>query len=300
MHTLRRPRFGTLRRGGTLARLRSRWVAIWRQLPVALFCIGVGFALPACTTATFIVQQYDGAPLPGSKIAILRILGGGDSFIAALDGEQLGFKLDDPRDRIHVEMLPGRHLISLGRVDDDRVVTRAFEARPSVTYRAVVVPSRLVRDAYGRPTWTVGVFEIDPNTDELGKDISQGPELPPPLAPSTPSAGTAPSAPPSVPSAGAPIPSAPIPSAPAPSTSASDSSAAPSVAPPPPTPVPAASGSASPTPVPSAPPPASVSSAPAAVPVSPVLPTASAPAAPPSAPGVMPPPPSGPKAGAKP
>lgn len=296
MHNLRRPRFGTLRRGGTFALIRSRWVATWRQLPMALFCIGVGFALPACTTATFIVQQYDGAPLPGSKIAILRILGGGDSFIAALDGEQLGFKLDDPRDRIHVEMLPGRHLISLGRVDDDRVVTRAFEARPSVTYRAVVLPSRLVRDAYGRPTWTVGVFEIDPSTDELGKDISQGPELPPPSAPSTPpSAGSAPSAP----APNTPVSSVPAPSAPVPSASASDGSIAPEVAPPPSPPAPSTSGSGSPAPVLSPPPPASVSSSPSAPAVSPVSPAASASPPPPSAPAVNPPP-SAPKAGAQP
>ncbi|HEX2732163.1 MAG TPA: hypothetical protein VHM70_11170 [Polyangiaceae bacterium] len=226
-----------------------------RRARIAWLALGL-LTVVGCATATFVIQQYQGAPLPANRIAILRILGGGDSFIAALDGEQLGFKLDDPRDRIHVEMLPGRHEISLGQGDEDRVVTRAFQAQVGHVYRAVIVRDKLARDVYGHPNWTVGVFEVEPDSDELLRDISENPEMPrpansaataaatstapvastapatstsaEPIAPSAPSASTAgPAA-----SASAPSSSAlPTPSAPTTPASASSAPAAPSAAP---------------------------------------------------------------------
>lgn len=215
----------------------------------------------ACTTATFVVQQYAGDPLPAHKIAILRITGGGDEYIAALDGEGLGFQLDDPRDRVHVEMLPGTHEISIGLNGDDRVVTRLFDARGGKVYRAVVLRNRLQRDHWGRLTWTVGVFEVDGASDELLSDVSRDPEavptkptarppsLSPPTAPSltaVPSSSAAPvdpaatatSAPPAtaastqvspdptVPAPTVPAPTVPVPTVPAPTVPAPTQSAA--------------------------------------------------------------------------
>jgi hypothetical protein len=191
----------------------------------------------ACTTATFVVQQYAGDPLPAHKIAILRITGGGDEYIAALDGEGLGFQLDDPRDRVHVEMLPGTHEISIGINGDDRVVTRLFEARGGKVYRAVVLRNRLQRDNWGRLTWTLGVFEVDGGSDELLSDVSRDPEavpakptaLPPSLSPpAAPSVTAVPSS-----SAGpvdtAPVDTAPVDTAPV-DTAATATSAPPATA----------------------------------------------------------------------
>jgi hypothetical protein len=149
---------------------------VWVQLRAATAAL----LLLACTTATFVIQQYDGPQRPSSTIAVLRILGGGDAYIAALDGEQLGFQLEDRRDRIHVEMLPGRHEISIGQVKDERIVTRAFHALPGRTYRAVILRDQLSRDSYGQPNWSLGVFLVDPDTDQLLNDVAESAELPKP------------------------------------------------------------------------------------------------------------------------
>src|SRR5690606_20460475 len=49
----------------------------------------------SCGTATFVVQQYDGAPLPKQRIAVVRLNGDQPLRLEELDGEKLGYELRD-------------------------------------------------------------------------------------------------------------------------------------------------------------------------------------------------------------
>ncbi len=172
----------------------------------------------SCVSATFIVQQYEGDPLPGNRIAILRLIGGDEAYLASLDGEGLDFRVEAHTDRIHVEMLPGEHEVGISRQPHGRVVYRRFSAKPGVIYQPKVLHNRLGRGERGLELWSAGVFEVDPETGELVRDVSASPFPPPaalpPIEPLPPSdVVSEPSAAPSMSSSVPPVES--VPSAPA-------------------------------------------------------------------------------------
>ncbi len=136
--------------------------------------------LIACASATFIVQQYDGDPLPAERIAILRLVGGEEGYLATLDGENLDYRVEGRTDRIHIEMLPGRHEIGVSLRPLGLVVYRVFDARGGMTYQFKVLHSKLQRGMRGRQSWSVGIFEVDAS-GELGRDVSSSPLPPAPL-----------------------------------------------------------------------------------------------------------------------
>jgi hypothetical protein len=173
----------------------------------------------ACLSATFVIQQYDGDPLPMDRIAILRLVGGDDAYLASLDGEGLDFRVEGRTDRIHIEMLPGDHELGIARQPNGRVVYRRFTAKAGVIYQPKVLHNRLARGEAGLERWTAGIFEVASGTDELVRDVSVSPYSPlspapePRIAPGSPQQTFAPpEASPSVSSApsesGPPFPSA--------------------------------------------------------------------------------------------
>jgi hypothetical protein len=163
----------------------------------------------SCGTATFVVQQYDGAPLDPSRISVLRVNGGTDVVVVALDGEELDYTQSDSNARAHIEMLPGVHEVEVGDLSDplQRVVSLRFRAQAGKVYRLTL--DRMGTGQSLRP-WKALVWEVDRASD---RTLSVVPQLPPEAAAS---ALTAP----------APPPSAPTPSTPTPTASASSASSA--------------------------------------------------------------------------
>lgn len=129
----------------------------------------------ACGTATFVVQQYHGDPLPSERVAILRINGGDEARIAALDGEPLNYALRDTNTRVHVEMLPGQHEIAVSEPITGLTRSRQFRAEPGKVYRVRIVRHRLQRAAGVPHTWSLAIDEVDRRTDEPRAEVPEPP-----------------------------------------------------------------------------------------------------------------------------
>jgi hypothetical protein len=188
------------------------------------FCLeGIALAaltcgLSGCGTATFIIQQYDGSPLAAEQVAVLRLNGSDPVRLEALDGEPLGYELHDRASRVHIEMLPGEHELALAEAPELPAKRRRFRAEAGKVYRPLLVRTPTAGAVIpGVTAWVVGIYEVDANSDEIVREISQGPVhvgtstlTPVPSAPSTTATGTAQTVP-SPPAIPAPPPPAPLP-----------------------------------------------------------------------------------------
>lgn len=179
--------------------------------------IGFALVLISCGTATFVVQQYEGEPRDPASISVLRVNGGTDVVIVALDGEELNYMQTDPDARAHIEMLPGIHEADVGDLSDPlrRVVTVRFRAEAGKVYRLLL--DRMGAAPSLRPP-RVLVWEVDRNSDRA---LSVVPPVLPSAAPSvtatpTPTPGPHP---PRAPAASAPTAAPSLASPPAASTS---------------------------------------------------------------------------------
>lgn len=127
-----------------------------------------------CGTATFIVQQYEGDPRPSSQISVLRVNGSNAVRLEELDGEVLAYELHERGARVHIEMQPGEHELGLADGAGLPIKRRRFVAEPGKVYRPMVfhtdaaASQRLTRDA-----WVVAIYEVDPDSDEILREISQ-------------------------------------------------------------------------------------------------------------------------------
>jgi hypothetical protein len=171
----------------------------------------------------------------------------------ALDGEELSYVQDDRNTRVHIEMLPGKHEVDIGNVDDPlrRIVTLDFVAEAGKVYRVTL--DELEAGSLMRP-WNALMWEVDRDSDRALHTVPS-----PAAAPSVPAVVPS-SAVPATPSAAASATVTAAPSPPpsaeaAPSASSSDAPA-----------MPAPSMSASPKPAPSGAAPAA--SSPATTPAS--------------------------------
>lgn len=166
-----------------------------RLRPVVLAFVAFVVAL-ACGTATFVVQQYTGEPLPRHLVAVLRLEGGDDALVVSLDGEVLENGRLDPGTRVLVELLPGEHEVGLIKVSSEARVVQAarFRAEQGKYYRARVAdrpPSEGSRRSL-QPglLWAPYVWEIDRDTDEWLVDVTMPPKPDAPQpAPSTSATG---------------------------------------------------------------------------------------------------------------
>ncbi len=131
--------------------------------------------LIACGTATFVVQQYHGDPLPSERVAILRINGGDEARIAALDGEPLNYTLRDTNTRVHLEMLPGQHEVVVSESITGLTQSRRFRAEPGKVYRVRIVRDRLQRNVGVPHGWSLVIDEVDRHTDEVRAEVPEPP-----------------------------------------------------------------------------------------------------------------------------
>jgi len=197
-HIMRLPGFNSLT---------HTWSFRWS---VASTAVVLGL-LSSCGKATFIVQQYDGSPLAEGQVAILRLNGDEPVRLEALDGEPLGYELHDRASRVHIEMLPGEHELALAEGPDLPAKRRRFRAEAGKVYRPLLVHSQTNAPVIpGVGGWVIGIYEVDPSSDDIVREISQVPVV-------NSSAAVAPVAPVSTPAqASTPI----VPSAPSPAASA--------------------------------------------------------------------------------
>jgi hypothetical protein len=145
--------------------------------------------LIGCGTATFIVQQYDGSPLPRERIALLRLNGGDPLRLEVLDGERLDYQVTDTDTRVHIEILPGVHEIGVGDPSTGLLLMQRFRADAGKVYRFAITARGA--DAHGTFDPAFHVLEVDRDDDHV---LAEVPEYKPPAKKSAvaSSAGTTP------------------------------------------------------------------------------------------------------------
>lgn len=152
----------------------GRWgMATVTRLFVGL--LGSGLIAAGCGTATFVVQQYDGEPLDRSRIAMLRVNGDAPVRLEELDGEVLAYELHDSGSRVHIEMLPGEHELGLSDGLGLPLKRRRFVAHPGKIYRPMVFHTGSNGPDAPSSTWVVAIYEVDPDSDRIIREISQVP-----------------------------------------------------------------------------------------------------------------------------
>ena len=143
----------------------------------ALLVLVLG-TLPACPGPTFIEQQYPGPPRSADAIAVLRVNGSDRPRVLGIDDEENSASHGLPSDgRLHIELLPGRHVVvaaktidALGRwAGSCGPESLAFDAEPGKVYRLLAI-----EPANDQPcTRTLGVFEVDRKSDHTIRDVTQ-------------------------------------------------------------------------------------------------------------------------------
>lgn len=117
-------------------------------------------SLTACPAGpTYIVQQYAGPVRPKETISILRVNGKEDVRLLTLDDEEMTARVADDA-RLHVELLPGRHTLSVRDVDPPQRIT--FQAEANKVYRVVLE---------GTPKGP-HVHEVDRDSDAVGAEVT--------------------------------------------------------------------------------------------------------------------------------
>lgn len=147
---------------------------------VASFLVPISLVI-GCGGPTFIVQQYGGSPRERETIAVIRVNGQETIVLVALDGEDIATRVPDDA-RLHVEVLPGKHTVTIGDLSDTAEPARStsFVAQAGKTYRPVMQQH------------TARVFEVNADTDALLSDVTFVPPAVPervalPPAPPAPS-----------------------------------------------------------------------------------------------------------------
>ena len=131
----------------------------FRRLALVL-ALTLTFAASACAGPTFIVQQYAGPVRSRETIATLRVNGADSVRLATLDDEDMNAPLVEDG-RLHVELLPGRHALSVrdAKAPSERPVAMAFVAEAGKVYRVAFTPEPRI-------------FEVDRGTDAPGADVT--------------------------------------------------------------------------------------------------------------------------------
>lgn len=113
-----------------------------------------------CAGPTFVVQQYAGAARPKETIATLRVNGADAVRLATLDAEDVTAPLVEDG-RLHIELLPGRHALSVRNVKapEGRPASVVFQAEAGKVYRVAFEPE-------------ARIHEVDRGTDVPGADVT--------------------------------------------------------------------------------------------------------------------------------
>ncbi len=169
-------------------------------------------ALVCCGgVVTFVWQQYEGAPLPKERVAILRQNGESTTVLVAVDGKSVLATLES-QNRLHVEILPGIHEVDVAApsLGLGRPIAVRWVAGAGKVYRIEVTgaPSPQSPPESGEPRfegggeWAAHAYEVDRETD-APRGIADVPAAPAPGARPAPEAGP-PSAVPARPASAAP------------------------------------------------------------------------------------------------
>jgi hypothetical protein len=114
--------------------------------------------LAACPAGpTYIVQQYKGAPRAQETIAVLRVNGKDPIRLETLDDEEITARVADDA-RLHVELLPGRHTLSVRGGEPGKRIS--FQAEAGKVYRVAIEEA------------APHVHEVDRDSDSLGRDVT--------------------------------------------------------------------------------------------------------------------------------
>ncbi len=140
------------------------------------------FALAAagCGQVTYVLQQYDGPVRARDQISVLRVQPNDPTQLLALDEEQLGPQQLDSDVRLHIEILPGKHTLSVKNPNVQIMQTQkvAFVAQPGRVYR-VFLANRAWHTNTSRETpqgtWSPLVYEVDANTGRPLQEVSLPP-----------------------------------------------------------------------------------------------------------------------------
>lgn len=127
-----------------------------------LLVVPLATALTGCPGPTFVVQQYAGPVRPKESIATLRVKGSDSLRLATLDDQDLGGTPIEVDARLHIELLPGRHALTVLNTASPQTAYApiAFMAEAGKVYRATFV--------LGEPR----VYEVD-GGDRTGIDVTK-------------------------------------------------------------------------------------------------------------------------------
>jgi hypothetical protein len=122
------------------------------------FLVFFALLLAGCAGPTFVVQQFKGPQRPPETIATLRVNAGGSVRLVSLDDEPLDVPLADDA-RLHIEMLPGRHSLTVRAANADRAEPLSFEAEAGKVYRVTIAEE-------------ARIFEVDRSGDQPIRDVT--------------------------------------------------------------------------------------------------------------------------------
>jgi hypothetical protein len=134
---------------------------------VACLAVLLAVTTAGCPGPTFVVQQYKGPARAQETVATLRVNASDAVQLAVLDDEDIDVPLASDS-RLHIELLPGRHSITVRGAAGNLARPVELDAEGGKFYRVVLTP-----DAPGSPGGAVArVFEIDRGSDKLIRDVT--------------------------------------------------------------------------------------------------------------------------------
>lgn len=154
-------------------------------LPALGLSLGLSFGAvvaTGCGQVTYVLQQYDGPVRAKDEVSILRVQPGDPAQIVVMDGEALGHQALDSDVRIHIEMLPGKHELSVENpqaLPNTNTQEVQFVAEPGRTYRVVLADRAWhVKNAgANRPgSWSPLVYEVQSSDGRLLREVSLPPK----------------------------------------------------------------------------------------------------------------------------
>lgn len=134
-----------------------------RSVLVLFALVALGAAVAGCPGPTFVVQQYAGPARPREAIATLRMNGSDAVRFATLDDQDLGGTPVASDSRLHIELLPGSHRLTVLNANAPQTAYApiGFAAEPGKVYRVTFV--------LGAPR----IYEVDRGGDKTGADVTQ-------------------------------------------------------------------------------------------------------------------------------
>ena len=148
---------------------------------IAAACVLVGLCA-SCGQVTFVVQAYPGPARSAEEVSVVRINREAPVRIVSVDGDPLGAQQLESGTRLHVEVLPGKHELSVEnqKVPIEKTKTVEFVAEAGRVYRVLSADREWHVHSAPREgaaaTWSPLVYEVDAQGDRLLREVSLPPE----------------------------------------------------------------------------------------------------------------------------